>query len=131
MFASPLFFLCVLVQVRSTDFQSALEAFGVTALLSRIIQLSTGSGCPKDFLKLLLSFRSAWQWMEIKRIKTRHPDLDMRTAHHMYVLCSLLHPPQQGLPVGKVRIAEVLSGPFCSPWTAVIAREGLGAFSDP
>ncbi len=116
-------------QVVANDFDSALQVFGITALLSRIIQLSTGSGCPKDFLDQLLSFRSSWQWIEIRRIRAKNPDLDMRSAYNLYVLCSLLSSPNE-LPTGKAGVEAVLSGPSCSPWAAVISREAMGAFTD-
>ena len=116
-------------QVISSDFETALETFGVTALLSRTIQLCKASGCPKDFHNQLLSFRSSWQWIEIRRIKAKNPDLDMRSAYNLYVLCSLLRSPDS-MPSGKAGVEAVLSGTCCSPWTAVISRDFLGAFSD-
>ena len=112
------------------DFEAALETFGITALLSRSIQLCKAAGCPKDFLEQLLDFRTSWQWVEIGRIRKRNKDLDRRAAFNLYILCSLLRAPDQ-LPKDKLHADKLLQGPTCSPWASVIARSGLGAFKDP
>ena len=117
-------------QIVPKDFETALQTFGATALLQRIIQLCTVSGCPKDFLAQLKGFRTSWRWREVERIRKSSPDLDTRTAFNLYSLCSLLH-PQRDMPVGKTKVDAILSGPLCSPWAAVLALDAMGAFNDP
>ena len=56
----------------------------------------------------------------------------MRTAYALYVLCSLLDPPDE-LPVADKARAEAIlyDSEYCSPWTAVLALSSIGAFDMP
>ena len=89
-----------------------------------MIQLSSDEMRP-----LLKDFRRSWQFLEIDRIRAKTPGLTMLSAHTLYTLCNLLDPPDE-LPREKAAAAQVLAGPVCSPWTAVIALRSLGAFRD-
>jgi translation initiation factor 2 beta subunit (eIF-2beta)/eIF-5 len=106
------------------DFEDALQHFGINALLSRAIQLSS-----PELRPLLKDFRQSWQLLEIERIRAKTPGLTMLSAHTIYTLCQLLDPPND-LPGEKHLDAEILAGPLCSPWTSVIALRHLGAFRD-
>jgi hypothetical protein len=77
----------------------------------------------------LRDFRESWQWLELDRVRTHTPGLDMRSARVLYILCVLLDPPAD-LPQDKPGVDGVLGGPCCSPWTAVLALRELSAFSD-
>jgi hypothetical protein len=111
------------------DFESALDSFGASALLFRTIQLCRD--CPKPLRRLLIDFRQNWQWLELERIRKSGPDITMRTAYTMYVLCSLLDPPEE-MPFDSGKAGSALDAlaqsPLCSPWTAVIPLDGVGAF---
>ncbi len=106
------------------DFESALRTFGASALLSRSVQL-----CSRELKTLLKDFREQRQWREIDNARRTTPGLDMRTAYALYVLCSLLDSPVD-LPLGnKARTEAILfNSDYCSPWTAVLALSGIGAF---
>ncbi len=108
----------------SGDFESALRVFGASALLFRSIQL-----CPRELQLQLKDFREQRQWREIDNARRTTPGLDMRTAFGLYVLCSLLDPPDV-LPVGDKAQSEAIlfDSDYCSPWTAVLALSGIGAF---
>ena len=111
-------------QVRDNDFESALETFGIDALLFRSMQL-----CPESMSPVFKDFRVSWRWLEIDRIRRKTPGLTMRTAQGLYLLCKLLNPPVD-LPQEKGLADRLLNGPRCSPWTAVLALRELGAFTD-
>lgn len=116
-------------QVISGDFQSALLAFGAAALLFRAIQLC--EDCPAEFWNQLLSFRQNWQLIEIERIRANsmRGEGHMRTAHTQYLMCSMLQPPDD-LPSDKAADA-IESAELCSPWTAVLPLDSVGAFRIP
>ena len=112
-------------QVTPHDFESSLRAFGASALLYRIVQLC--KDCPVDFRAQLNDFRQSWQWVEIEHIRQNNPKLTLRSAHTIYLMCSLLDPPEI-IPGDKGNIVEQLwSSDFCSPWTAVLPLEDAGA----
>lgn len=111
-------------QILDKDFESALEVFGINALLYRSVHLA-----PVCMLSQLKDFRESWQWLELDRIRTHTPGLDMRSARVLYILCCLLDPPDE-LPNSKDGADALLMGPCCSPWTSVLALRSLGAFSD-
>ena len=53
----------------------------------------------------------------------------MRTAHTQYLMCSMLQPPDD-LPSDKA--ADALdNAELCSPWTAVLPLDSVGAFRIP
>lgn len=106
------------------DFETALSTVGVNALTSRVIQL-----CSVEMRPVLKDFRRSWQMLEIDRIRTKTPGLKMLSAHSLYTLCNLLDPPET-LPDDPKAATDVLAGPLCSPWTAVISLSYLGAFTD-
>jgi hypothetical protein len=107
-----------------------LRAFGASALLSRAIQLCRD--CPPEFRAQLNDFRQSWQWIEIDNIRKNDRHLTLRSAHTTYLLCSLLEPPAI-MPGEKTSSADELwQADFCSPWTAVIPLESVGALEvDP
>jgi hypothetical protein len=80
-------------------------------------------------LSQLKDFRESWQWLELDRVRTHTPGLDMRSARVLYILCCLLDPPAD-LPQDKAGADDVLSGHLCSPWTSVLALREIGAFTD-
>lgn len=108
------------------DFESALRAFGASALLYRIVQLC--KDCPIEFRAQLNDFRQSWQWVEIDHIRRNTPKLTLRAAHTIYLMCSLLDPPDI-VPGDKGDVVEKLwQSEFCSPWTAVLPLDNVGAF---
>jgi hypothetical protein len=111
------------------DFQSALNSFGAAALLSRSIQLCRD--CPQEFRTQLQDFKQSWQWLELERIRRGGQNFTMRAAYTHYVLCCMLFPPDT-LPYdsGKQRNAleSLAQAELCSPWTAVLPLESVGAF---
>lgn len=107
------------------DFESALRAFGASALLYRIVQLC--KDCPADFRAQLNDFRQSWQWIEIENIRKNTPKISLRSAHTIYLMCSLLDPPEV-MPGDKGDLVEQLwQSDFCSPWTSVLPLEDAGA----
>ena len=78
---------------------------------------------------LLKDFRESWQWLELDRIRTHTPALDMRSARILYILCCLLDPPDY-IPKDKLEVEVILQGPCCSPWTSVLALQLVKAFTD-
>lgn len=106
------------------DFEAALETFGVTALMSRSIQLS-----PEVMRPMLKDFCRNWQRLEIDRIRTKGDGLSMTSAYTLYTMCNLLDPPDE-IPDDKAVAAGVLAGPVCSPWVAALSLAYLGAFTD-
>lgn len=105
------------------DFESALETFGIDALIFRSIQL-----CPTVMQPILKDFRTSWRWLEIDRLR-RSTGLTMRNASGVHILCRLLDPPVH-LPPDKDTAERVIRGPKCSPWSAVLALRELGAFTE-
>ena len=117
-------------QVVPHDFESALRAFGASALLSRSIQLCRD--CPPEFRAQLNDFRQSWQWIEIDNIRKNDKHLTLRSAHTTYLLCSLLEPPVVMPGEKSSSIDDLWQADFCSPWTAVIPLESVGALEvDP
>ncbi len=113
-----------LAQGDHTDFESALGTVGVNVLTARLLQM-----CSVEMRPILKDFRRSWQMLEIDRIRTKTPGLKMLSAHTLYTLCNLLDPPEL-LPEDPKAASEVLAGPLCSPWSAVISLSYLGAFTD-
>ncbi len=109
------------------DFESSLRSFGASALLFRIVQLC--KDCPVEFRAQLNDFRQSWQWIEIDRIRQNtNNKLTLRSAHTVYLMCSLLDPPEI-MPGDKGDIVETMwQSEFCSPWTSVLPLDNAGAF---
>ena len=101
--------------------------FGINALLFRLIDLC--QGYPQEFLGQLKDFRASWQWREIERVRLSHPGFETKSAFRMYYLCSLLNPPNDDRPMIKELEDAVFSiREYCSPWTAVLSLDAIGAF---
>ncbi len=109
-----------------SDFNSAINSFGASALLFRTIQLCRD--CPQSFRGQLNDFRKNWQWIELERIRKGGKHLTLRAAYTIYIFCCLLDPPDE-LPFDKGGVIEGLAGgDLCSPWTAVLPLDAVGAF---
>lgn len=130
---SPCLFLCCFVhfiygglQIRENDFESALETYGVDALLFRVMRL-----CHQSIRYFLVSFRNSWRAHEIDRVRRKNQErgLTLRSAAILVGLCRLLDPPIV-LPADKSVLDITLRGLKCCPWTSVLALRELGAFTD-
>lgn len=110
------------------DFQSAVDKFGINAMLFRIIDLC--EGYPASFRNKLVDFRAGWQWREIARVRHANPELDARGAHRLYYLCTLLNAPDNIPDVPELADAVLDLHDFCCPWNSVISLEGVGAFDE-
>jgi hypothetical protein len=109
--------------IKEDDFDSALTAVGVHAMLARVMRL-----CNVEMLPLLSSFRRAWATLEIDRVRLGNGDgLTMRSASVLVTLCRLLDPPMD-LPQDKLAANAIMRGARCSVWNAVLAQHELGAF---
>lgn len=82
----------------------------------------------------LKDFRSSWQWREIERVRLAHPGFEAMGAFRLYLLCTLLFPPDDADDptmtlkeiTDHVFIAE--NREYCSPWAAVMSLKAIGAF---
>lgn len=108
------------------DFQSALDRFGINAMLCRLMDLC--KGYPPAFMRQLEDFRTSWQWREIERIRLGHPGYTAKAAYRLYFLCNMLDAPygDDGGDLDIVEIADKTS--FCSPWASVMPLDAVGAF---
>jgi hypothetical protein len=103
---------------------------GIDAMMARVIAL--GRDWDNPIRRQLLSFRSAWRRAEIQNVARAlgRGDGALGAAGALYRLCKLLEPPTLDewgqMTAVDARIA--LLGPSCSPWAAVLALNGLGAF---
>jgi hypothetical protein len=111
-------------QIRPQDFESALETFGIRALLERVIRISHNEMQP-----MLKSFRRSWSLLEIDRVRIKSPGLTMRSASVLVALCHALYPPNE-YPQDKLSMDALTHGPRCSVWASVLALRELGAFTD-
>jgi hypothetical protein len=112
----------------STDFQSGLGKFGISALLFRITRLC--QNYPDAFRRQLLDFRANWQWLEVERVQASNRGLQPLAAYQLYHLCCLLDPPAR-LPDSKEEVDTLfLNVEFCSPWASVLALDAIGALRD-
>ena len=86
-------------------------------------------GYPREFLSQLKDFRSSWQWREVERVRVANPGCDARAAFRLYLLCSLLFPPNDDSPLLK-ELEDVMfeNREYCSPWTSVMSLSAIGAF---
>ena len=111
-------------QIKENDFESALQTFGVQALLYRVMRV-----CNRIMLPLLTNFRRSWQLLEIDRVRRKNPGLTMGSASALVGFCRLLDPPEE-FPNEKGVAEVLLRGPRCSVWNSVLALRELGAFTD-
>ena len=110
------------------DLDSNLREFGATALMFRTIQLC--KHYPKALKNELKDFRRVWQWKEIENVVRSKPELDLRSAHTMYALCTLITVPAR-LPGTQEELQALLNrSPTCSPWASLLALKKLKAFQE-
>lgn len=103
------------------NFDEALAAYGINALLSRSIRLC--EGYPAPVVDLLKSLRAAWREREIRAIQLRSKSLSLHTCRLVYLVCMSLARPTS-LP-SRAPAAK------CSVWCAVLPLRKLGAFRGP
>jgi hypothetical protein len=114
------------LQVTRNDFQSALDRFGINAMLCRLMDLC--EGYPAAFMRQLEDFRTSWQWREIERIRLGHPGYTAKAAYRLYFLCNMLDAPYDD-DGGDLDIFEIVDKTsFCSPWVSVMPLDAVGAF---
>jgi hypothetical protein len=111
-------------EVREDDFSSGVSAFGIRAMLGRAMQL-----CHAELRPLLVSFRRAWEEIQIDRVRAKNDGLTMRSASVLVILCRLLNPPRDP-PTDKAEFDAIIRGSRCSEWTSVLALRELGAFTN-
>ena len=117
-----------LYRTEYNDFDSNLREFGATALMFRSIQLC--KHYPKDLKDELKDFRRVWQWKEIENVQRARPELDIRSSHTLYSLCTLMNVPAQ-LPNNQEDMQALLArSSTCSPWTSLLALKKLKAFRE-
>lgn len=108
------------------NFDTYLRVFGVTALLSRSIQLCRSY--PEDLKAQLKDWKRSWQQMEIQNVRRKQKNkVDFFHAHAQYAFCTLLQPPA-GFPQNRTDITKAMCGPNCCPWACVLSLHAVGAF---
>ena len=111
-------------QIKENDFDTALELFGIDALLHRVSRL-----CVDEMKPVLRDFRVSWNMIEVDRMRRKNGWSSLRQAKLVMTLCRLLEPPTS-IPEQKGGLEELMRAPQCSPWTSVLAMRDLGAFTD-
>jgi len=108
------------------NFDTYLIVFGVTALLSRSIQLC--KDYPDSLRSQLKDWKISWQRMEIENVRRkRNNKISLFTAHAEYAFCTLLSPPTS-FPDKYADVTRVMSGPICCPWACILGLHAIGAF---
>jgi hypothetical protein len=112
------------------DFDSFAQLVGIDAMMARVIAL--GRDWDDSIRRQLLSFRSAWRRAEVQNVARAvgKGEGAAGAAGALYKLCKLLKPPtlDEWGQLTPVDARLTLLGQQCSPWAAVLALNGLGAF---
>lgn len=111
-------------QIKEHDFDTALELFGIDALLYRVSRL-----CVDEMKPVLRDFKTSWNLVEIDRVRRKNGWSSLRHATLVLTLCRMLDPPIS-IPEQKEGLDALMKAPRCSPWTSVLAMKDLGAFTD-
>jgi len=109
-----------MLYVTPNDFDGMLAKVGVTALLSRVLQLCVG--VPDEVYGELKDLNREWQWKEIGNIRKRSKGVDALGAYTLYAFCCLRDAPDE-VPRDYLKLQEVLKSERCSPWRSVLALQ--------